>query len=216
MRLTFDIRKALCMGLFFVYSAEADPIRFLVTADPQYDNGSNNDVSDKTLRGMAQKKDADPNISGIIIAGDLTANTRPYDEYDQYTMTLGNIPGKSSPNVDALDYTYDGVGNHDLYKPTFWQKQACFWASFSSHKNCVCSDDIKKELKSRVRETKPFLRSGIHYTWKWGGITFVHLNLFPGNSNGFDGYSPENSLDFLKSVLATLDAKNDRITNPAS
>ena len=58
---------------------------------------------------------------------------------------------------------------------------------------------LEKHLIARVSE------NGLHYSWNWGGIHFIQLNLYPGNQPHPETHyspqyhDPQQSLDFLRS-----------------
>jgi hypothetical protein len=175
------------------------PVHFAVTADPQIENnnGARYDICDKTFRTIARSLFSDPSMRGLIVAGDLTQNTRPYDELSHYAATLSNY-GDLGPNIDCLPYTYDGLGNHDLASANFWQQAACVLR----RDECVDSGQLHDCVR-RERDAVPLAVGDIHYAWQWADISFVQLNLFPGAESRRD-LSPEGSLDFLRSVKNKL------------
>lgn len=173
-------------------------VRFLVTADPQIGIAGGDHTAIQTLRTMVLLKLEDPSISGIIIAGDLTQSTQR-SQYNRYLYCASN------PHKLVTSFIYDGLGNHDLYTKSFWEKLDPL-ELFGDYPE---PDYIKNEIKKRERESKPFLRSGIHYAWKWNDIVFLQLNLFPGNTKGeFGDYSPEDSLCFLRKTLNKIPSNN--------
>ena len=75
-------------------------VHFLVTADPQYDNRAYSFypielewkiTPDLTLGTMVNMLTHDRSIRGMIVAGDLTANTRPNDELASYHAALNGF-----------------------------------------------------------------------------------------------------------------------------
>ncbi|ACD90912.1 metallophosphoesterase [Chlorobium limicola DSM 245] len=195
--------------LFFPFSGKAS-VHFLATADPQYDNGNSavNQQANKTLLTMLASIKCNNDIKGIIVAGDLTQNSRIYDEFSWYNNALSIQNKVTGDVVDMSAYVYDGIGNHDKAEPTFMQKTACFFKTAE----CVNPEVIQNTLSSRVRLTPVLYREGIHYAWKWDDVVFVQLNLFPGDSNDNYGLSPQNSLTYLRNLLNNrVDKNKDRI-----
>ena len=152
-------------------------VRFTVTADPQYDNrglsdGDHGDqelmveFADQVMAIMTFRSDYNRdavgmrNTRGIIVAGDLTQNSRK-DEFDRYK--------ESMEGYDHL--VYDGLGNHDVIVPTTAQDLACPHID-----SCVDPDDIADWVK-RGRSTRQTNRNGSHYSWDWHDIHFVQLNV---------------------------------------
>ena len=199
-------------------------VHFLITADPQFGAANKeakddtdftlewNSTSRHTLRAMTDKKLRHRDIRGIIVAGDLTNNSLPYGQYDLYKTSLNPVR-KGKHEVNGLSFTYDGIGNHDMAKAVSHDKAIGNEIACGEHSpKCVSSGIIRTELATRQRDTAPFMRQGIHYAWKWGNVTFVHLNLFPGDTSGPHGdLSPEKSLTFLKAVFQELDKNKYRL-----
>lgn len=111
----------------FPFSGKAS-VHFLATADPQYDNGNSavNQQANKTLLTMLASIKCNNDIKGIIVAGDLTQNSRIYDEFSWYNNALSIQNKVTGDVVDMSAYVYDGIGNHDKAEPTFMQKRHVF------------------------------------------------------------------------------------------
>lgn len=91
-------------------AAQPADVHFLITGDPQYFEDPTNDRAagvgpraDDTLNAMVGLTRSDHSIRGMVIAGDLTQNTR-HSEFRRYLRHIRDVPGK----------VYDGVGNHDV------------------------------------------------------------------------------------------------------
>jgi len=193
------MQKMLATGLLFsssLLNAAERNFDFFVTADPQYDNAafSRNAVSDRTLSAIGNQIKNDPSHNrGVLIAGDLTQNTRPNDEYKFYSSAISSFK----------EYVYDGQGNHDEHVADWVQASGCsFGASY-----CVDKDRIINDIRSRSRNTKINLHSeGSVYSWDWQGVHFVQLGNFGGNRNHDAGWAssvePYSSLNFLRDDLA--------------
>lgn len=176
-------------------------IKFLATADPQYENDPNATDFRKAERALTDATMGELNAllntgiySGLIVAGDLTMWSRR-DEFWAYEKA----------REPMKDLYYEGLGNHDLY---LGGCDAGFWVK--------CPEDIEKDVKRTKRAqyvngqkkdiTLNFLGSLPHYSWDWEDVHFVQLNLFPGmrveekNGNKLD---PKSSFFFLAMDLAT-------------
>jgi hypothetical protein len=203
-------------------------VHFLVTGDPQYDNSYNSNdplpdlekyalkvTADTTLTSMMSMLTSDFSIRGLLVAGDLTMNTRPNDELVMYEDALGGY----------ARFVFDGLGNHDVEQPTFDQQLACTDAPgpIEQYYNDGCVDPLALQsfVRNRKRATSLTLlgrrnydptqfdlRVTPHYSWDWHDVHFVQLNVFPGNypttgaSEG-NGIDPMYSLEFLAHDLAT-------------
>jgi hypothetical protein len=196
-------------------------VHFLITADPQFGAANKDDTdytfkwnsrSRQTLRVMAGKTLRHRGIRGIIVAGDLTNNSLPFGQYDLYKSSLNPVETRRG-KLNGLSFTYDGIGNHDMARPPSVDKAVGNEIACVEHSTkCISSGLIRHELATRLRDTAPFMRQGIHYAWKWGDVTFVHLNLFPGDTNGSHGdLSPDKSLTFLQTVIQGLNNDKDRL-----
>lgn len=170
---------------------------FFITADPQYDNAafSRNAVADRTLSAVGNQILSNPAHSkGLLVAGDLTQNTRPNDEYKFYLNAID--PFKQ--------YVFDGQGNHDEHEADWVQASGCtFGTSY-----CVDKDRIISDIRSRNRSTKVNWHSeGSVYSWDWQGVHFIQLGNFGGNRNHDASWAsfvePYSSLNFLRDDLAS-------------
>lgn len=167
-------------------------VRFLVTADPQYDNSDikSKKVSDQTLESMIRLLRDNSQVRGIVIAGDLTQNTRSNDEFAWYKEAISGFSR----------FVFDGLGNHDLFESTTGQDFVCVF----NPDICVDPDRLRDDIANRKRATVVTNKKGPHYSWDWQDVHFVQLNLFPGNEPApqYPQFSPQNSLDFLRHDLA--------------
>jgi 3',5'-cyclic AMP phosphodiesterase CpdA len=165
-------------------------MRFLATADCQYENGndSRKDRSNKTFETMFSIFDREPDIRGMLIAGDLTQNSRK-DEFQWYQNGIASH-GK---------FIYEGLGNHDVAKPDFGQRLACAFGLGA----CVFPKTISNTVFERKRETSFATSRQPHYSWDWEQVHFVQLNVFPANKPApqFPEISPQKSLTFLADDL---------------
>ncbi|WP_257448678.1 galactose-binding domain-containing protein [Archangium lipolyticum] len=174
--------------------AQTRNVRFLITGDPQYKNGGDNSRADRTLASMINTLRYNSQVRGVVVAGDLTQNSRTRDEFSWYKDA---ISGYSR-------FVFDGLGNHDLIKPSVHQKTACDIAG-PGGQHCVDPGAIQDDLHDRTRATVLTNRGNPHYSWDWHDVHVVQLNLFPANETApqFPDYSPKGSLSFLQQDLAT-------------
>ncbi len=203
-------------------SASAD-VTFLVTSDSHYDAFENEDRNERdrvTIERMNR-------ITGIRwpeqLGGDLIAQPRG-------VAVLGDViddgdrmkKGKNQSELQfrsfvadfGLDGTdgrlkyqvFEGWGNHD--GPPIGKER--FGFSFQSQLKKRNKLRLQKGLIAKVSE------NGLHYSWDWGTVHFVQLNLYPGNTpHPKTRYSaayhdPQHSLDFLKADLGADVGKSGR------
>ena len=170
-------------------------VRFLVVADPQFDNGEANrkanQRSRETLQLMGQLMANDNDIQGLIVAGDLTQNTR-VDELAMYRDAISGFEEK----------VYDSIGNHDDMPATWYQSLACPYLS-----NCVSAEQVRQFL-NRTRETPVISRQyhGALYSWDWQDVHFIQLGLGLTTSEFIPatGHHNYESLQFLEQDLRQL------------
>jgi len=126
----------------------------------------------------------------VIVAGDLVDvvdDPRHWRCYQEFC----------DPNGGALlrHRVFEGIGNHDLSPASA--------AGFSS----VQTEFIARNRRRRGDETFHYDRHHYHYSWDWGPLHLVQLNLFPGGRHRpvYDREAPWNnpvaSLDFLREDL---------------
>lgn len=173
------------------------PLTFLATADPQIN------IPKWGTAGTEKTIDAMNRIAGtpfpfggevgepvgVVIAGDLVDAMESPENWKRY-KEFYDPRGKARLRFPV----YEGIGNHDL---TSKQKFGEF--------NALQREFIERN-KQRPGELI-FCENQYHYAWQWGGVHFVQLNLFPGNTHRpvYDRRAPWNdpkhSLDFFKSYL---------------
>ena len=190
--------------------ANSDPWRnsrvrkvdFLGSADCQYWESETTleGISDLTHDRMVDLLSpyGPPNYRGILMAGDLTQNSRT-SEYDAY---LDSFDG-------ALQYVFDSVGNHDLHDTGIF--------GLSSPLNTIVELDRRNRVANRLAQSNALLSFGVYglvyapfYSWDWHDVHFVQLGMVPGmgDSQGgltdFDGtpLPTYDSLQFLADDLA--------------
>ncbi len=182
-------------------------VKFLVTADPQYDIENFDPIDGLTRNSdnffkIAEQKLVQEGFRGLLIAGDLTHNARK-EEFQRYQEMTKNI----------LPYLYDGLGNHDFRQiDEVFDSTANANFGFESFLGedflgwDVGSLALFDYVRSHPRNT-PINGSypNIHYSWDWENIHFIHLNLYPSNEPRPKKtiQNPFKSFDFLKKDLAT-------------
>ena len=128
----------------------------------------------------------------VIITGDMVDTVGDPRHWESYKRFF-------DPNGGALlrYRTFELIGNHDL-------TSAVPPGGFSN---------VQREFVERNRrrrgDTFHFDAANYHYSWNWGPLHLVNLNLFPGNQHRpvYDREAPWNdprhSLDFLRDDLKT-------------
>lgn len=127
---------------------------------------------------------------GVIAAGDLVDDIRNPDNWALY-KTFFDPEGKAKLRFPM----FDGLGNHDVDV----RRQP--FGTF----NPTQLDFIRRNR--RRPGAFVFDENDYHYSWEWGGVRFIQLNIFPGvahrpvyNAEAV-GNDPKNSLGFLRNVL---------------
>lgn len=129
---------------------------------------------------------------GVITAGDLVDDIDNPDNWALY-KTFFDPEGRARLRFPV----FDGQGNHDV--DVRRQPFGVF--------NATQLEFIERNRRRPGRFV--FDEHAYHYSWEWGGVRFVQLNIFPGNAHRFvyngeaTGNDPKNSLDFLRDVLAS-------------
>lgn len=199
-------------------------VRFLATADPQYDATDKfsctfeekskgcdpGDLIDAnaTLGTMVSLISHDPTIRGAVIAGDLVQNGQKR-EFDTYKDQLGGLSR----------FFYDGFGNHDPRSRDLWL------CDFTTDTKCRDPLYILNDIGSRKHATRLTNSGGsltaqavgvntaknFHYSWDWHDVHFVQLNMFPGDTKGgYEAHDPLLSLSFLRNDLAAAVGSSGR------
>jgi len=127
---------------------------------------------------------------GVLILGDLVDDLHNAENWARYKAFFAP-DGKARLKFPVYELT----GNHDL--------------DLKNSKDAM--SPIEKDVVQRNRQRPTKVSTcplGYHYSWDWGPVHFVSLNVFPGNQPRpvYDRPSPWNnprrSLDFLKKDLA--------------
>lgn len=177
------------------------PLRLLITADPQFGNGDNLEAENARSRATLNKlgnivlNSSDEEVI-IIIAGDLTQNTRR-DEFDDFKEVIEPF----------ADHVYESIGNHDEMPTSFWNGLLCpFFGSCIAKGNVLDYVDRPRALPILFSQ-----KCGALYVFKARGIYFVQL----GVGVTREGYVPQTvhynyeSLRFLEHVLENVVTPDD-------
>ena len=127
---------------------------------------------------------------GVIMQGDLINDGALADRYPvQWADFLADfgVHGEGRCRFPV----FEGVGNHDLNENLFAFNQV----------------RARNEVRRKMNLIGSVSSNGYHYSWDWGGVHFVHVNLFPGN--GWEGeadaygraHHPQFARDFLEEDL---------------
>ncbi len=194
--------------------ADSD-VTFVVTSDSHYDAFENEDRNRRdrvtidqvneiaTVRWPAELGgDLIESPRGVLLLGDVIDDgDRMKEEKNQseqqYRYFLADF-GLDGTDGRLKYPVFEGWGNHDG-PPTGKER---FGFSFQSKLKQRNSQRLQKGLIDHVS------KNGLHYSWNWGGVHFVQLNLYPGNRPhpkirySPQYHDPQNSLDFLKADLA--------------
>jgi cytolysin (calcineurin-like family phosphatase) len=186
--------------LTFLFAAPATPpepgVTFLVCADPHYgqdqwadDEALNKAAIDRmnAIVGAAYPASIGGGFvdepRGVLVCGDLTDTGEPTNWFGYWFLGWreGFIDDYGRNGEGRIRYpVFEGFGNHDIHDPA----------------TGAVLDGIRD--RNAVRGGLARLSSnGLHYSWNWGEVHLVNLNLYPGGEG-----DAENSLDFLIADLA--------------
>ncbi len=149
-----------------------------------------NDMSELAMPGGWQV--ATP--KGVIHTGDIVDSGNRSEAWDNFVADFGltGVDGRLKVPV------YEGYGNHD---------QDSWLAGVTDHIS------TRNKTRPNVTHVSPTFQypstaqrglkvTGLHYSWKWGGVHFVHLNLRAGDD--VNRYPACGSLSFLKNYLENV------------
>lgn len=127
---------------------------------------------------------------GVVVAGDLVDDIENPANWERYVQFFDPSGGS------LLRFpVFDGQGNHDVDV-----RNQPFGTFNPTQREFI-------ERNRRRRGDFVFGPDGYHYSWTWGGVRFVQLNLFPGTAHrpvydaSAPGNDPKGSLAFLRQVL---------------
>ncbi len=117
---------------------------------------------------------------GVIGAGDLTDSAQAA-EWAQYILDYGvNTEGRCNYPV------YDGYGNHDNGTAVL--------------NGLIARNPLRQNLRSIYSSSDT--GNGLHYSWDWDNVHFIHINVYAGNEDTPTTSVPRYSLQFLLYDLA--------------
>ncbi|MEI7957181.1 MAG: metallophosphoesterase [Verrucomicrobiota bacterium] len=185
-------------GLLPIQGAPAEAITFFVMSDPQIHLEKWGTVGTEQTLQIANELPGKPfplggtvgEPRGVLVLGDLTDDVSDARHWQTYKRFF-------DPNGKALlrFRAFEGIGNHDLS------------TSSSTDFTRVQREVIERHQTRRGDETFHYDAQHYHYSWDWGPLHLVQLNIFPGNEprRVYDHDAPWNnprqSLDFLRDDL---------------
>lgn len=175
-----------------------DELTFFVMADPQIHLDKWGTAgTEKCIRLMNELPGKPFPFGGnvaeplaVLVAGDLVDVVDDPRHWLAYVRLI-------DPNGDALlrFRAFECIGNHDLS------------TNSGDGLSAVQQEFIKRSSSRKGPETFHYDKLNYHYSWNWGPLHLVNLNLFPGNTHRqvYDREAPWNnplrSLDFLRDDL---------------
>lgn len=190
-------------------------VTFLVTSDSHYDAFENEDRNGRDRVTIDQMNEISTvrwpdelggelieKPRGVLLLGDVLDDGDRMKEgknqsEQQFRHFLADF-GLDGTDGRLKYPVFEGCGNHD--GPPAGRER--FGFSFQSHVKKRNARRLEKGLVDHVSE------NGLHYSWNWGGVHFVQLNLYPGNKPhpkirySPQYHDPQRSLDFLEADLA--------------
>ncbi len=198
-------------------------VTFFAFGDPQYGGGSNDknyfnvaamNRFPGTLWPVGMPSAGVPVAAprGVLVAGDLTqhgkdgrpenSGVRGRDELGQFISDYGLTGADGMVRFPI----YEGYGNHDFDPAEPPDESPNDWRYYYP-------DVVTPAVQAVIARNADRLGLinvqdyGGHYSWDWGGVHFVNVNVFPGNEpSDHDVTSgvrdPRSSLDFLAADLA--------------
>jgi cytolysin (calcineurin-like family phosphatase) len=143
---------------------------------------------------------------GLLLAGDITNSGRDGRPGDEGHNELGRfLDDYGLTGSDGLLRfpMYEGYGNHDFDPAEAYEGWRDLYPdTITPGVQAVIDRNAERVGMVHVSD------EGGHYSWDWGGVHFVNLNLFPGNEPSDHHHTslvrnPYHSLDFLAEDLAT-------------
>ena len=190
-------------------------VTFLVTSDSHYDAFENEDRNERD-RATIDQMNQIASVSwpdelgggligqpqGVLLLGDviddgdrMMEGKNQSEQQNRYFLADFGLDGTDG----RLKYpVFEGWGNHD--GPPEGRER--FGFSFQKQLKQRNAQRLQRGLIDHVSE------NGLHYSWNWGGVHFVQLNMFPADQPHPEiryspqYHDPQNSLAFLKADLA--------------
>lgn len=208
----------LLTGWAFAEGPPDETVTFLVTSDPHFraKDPARNEANRQTVETMnkipgvpwPERLGGDPirKPQGVLVLGDLIDDGDKRDEtrpqWEQFVKHFG---------LDGTDGllkhpVYEGWGNHDGPPPG--KEKFGF--------------SVQQQIKdrNRLRQDKALVgavsANGLHYSWDWGGVHFVQLNLYPADKPHPEvryspvWHDPQESLAFLAADLKKCVGDSER------
>jgi len=186
-------------GETWSFRTEDKPVKndvtFFATTDLHY--GASDTVADanrattdfmNVLPGAAYPKEIGQFVGtprGVIVTGDLANDGKP-EQWQEFAKDYG-LTGRDG----RLCYpVYEGYGNHD--------------GGLEPGKATAPAIIERNKVRPGLGKVA---KNGLHYSWDWDQVHFVHTNLYPGDvrvkEGRLDGLwnEPQHSLEFLKEDL---------------
>lgn len=191
---------AVCTNRLSASTNEAsEDLTFFVVADPQIHldkwGTAGTEATIETINSLPGKdfplggKVGEPRA--VLVAGDLVdtvGDVRHWETYKKFFNPNGNGQMKFR--------AFECIGNHDLSNDIV--------DGFSG----IQREFIERNKSRRGVEVFNYDEHSYHYSWNWGPLHLVNLNLFPGNQQRpvYDREArwndPLHSLDFLRKDLS--------------
>lgn len=206
-----------------VGAGAAEDVTFLVTSDCHYDAFENEDRNQRnrsTIDQMNRIAEASWPESlgggpigrprGVAVLGDVIDDGDRMIEGKnqseaQYRFFLADFGLDGT--VGRLNYpVFEGWGNHDGPPPGL-ERNGFSFQSQLKRRNALRRE---KHLIGRVSD------NGLHYSWDWADVHFVHLNLYASDAPhpkirySPTHHDPQQSLAFLKADLADAVGRSGR------
>jgi hypothetical protein len=197
-RLTMGGLATCCGPLLRAREPEQEDITFYVVSDPQIHldkwGTAGTEQTIRTINGLPGKPFPLGGKVGqaraVLVAGDLVDAVDDPRHWAAYKKMF-------DPNGEALlrFRAFECIGNHDVS------------AESADGFNALQREFIVRNKSRRGDEAFHYDRHHYHYSWDWGPLHLINLNLFPGNQHRpvYDREArwnnPVRSLDFLRDDL---------------
>ncbi len=204
-------------------------ITFYAFGDPQYGGGADdkNDFQVTALNALAGTPwpDGTPfagepvsDPRGVMIAGDLTQNGQDgrispldSDELGRFESDYGLTGDESLLSLPV----YEGYGNHDFdpSEPGDWHEFD--WRFYYDTDSTPSADRVSERNPDRLGLTQVAPDDAGHYSWDWGWVHLVNVNLCPADEpSDADETSrvrdPRDALSWLEADLELTVADSGR------
>ncbi len=177
-----------------------DDVTFFVSSDTHYGREDGRLLNQRVIAEMNALPGAEVPTGagggtvrtplGVVLNGDLLDSGFEADTAPIHLAAFIADYGLTGHDGLLCFPLYEGFGNHDGGPDKSFVRKAI------------------KERNPKRSGLSAISPNGLHYSWDWGNVHFVNLNLFGGNSatdvKGVNGpeHDPESSLEFLIADLA--------------